>query len=306
MPRQIGLLRARIEYAAVAALGAPLRLLDRERAVRLGARLGGLAMRLDRFERPVAMRNLEIAFPALSRTQRLAILHRAYENWGRMLAEWMHFESLTPENIERFASYRRIENWRRAEEISRGRGILVLTGHFGNWELLILSHSVYGNRGALVQRPLRNPLIDAAVGAMRTRFGNIVIPRKRAAYSVVRLLRQNWMVAIPLDLDVRRGVFVDFFSLKASTSDALARLALATGAPVMPLFMVRDGTSTHHWLECLEPLETLRGKTREESVLLNTQRYTAIIEKMVRRHPDHWNWIHRRWKTRPAGEPRFY
>ena len=306
MPRQVGLLRARIEYGAIAALAAPLRALDLERAVRLGARLGAVAMRLDLFDRPVAMRNLEIAFPALSRSRRLAILHGAYENWGRMLAKWMHFRSLTPDNIERFVSYRRIENWRRAEEISNGRGILTLTGHFGNWELLILSHSVHGNRVAVVHRPIRNPLIDAGVGAVRTSFGNRVIPRKGAARGVLRLLKQNWMVAIPLDLDVRQGVFVDFFSLKASTSDALARLALATGAPVLPAFMVRDGTSTHHWLECLEPLETLRGKTHEESVLLNTQRYTSIIEEMVRRHPDHWNWIHRRWKTRPPGEQRFY
>lgn len=306
MARQIGRLRARLEYAAVGALAAPLRMLERERAVRLGARLGALAMHLDRVNRPIATRNLEIAFPALSRGQRLSILRAAYENWGRMLAEWMHFPSLNAGNIERFASYRNIENWRRAEEISQGRGILILTGHFGNFELLILAHSVHGNRVAVVHRPLRNPLIDAAVAATRTSFGNLVIPRKGAGRDVVRLLRQSWMVGIPLDLDVRQGVFVDFFSLKASTSDALARLALATGAPVVPAFMVREGASTHHWLECLEPLEVLRGRTREESVQLNTQRYTTLIEQMIRRHPDHWNWIHRRWKTRPPGEKRFY
>jgi KDO2-lipid IV(A) lauroyltransferase len=306
MARQTGPLRARLEYAALAALAAPLRTLERERAVRLGARLGVLAMHLDRFDRPVAMRNLEIAFPALARAQRLAILRAAYENWGRMLAEWLHFPSLTPDNIERFASYRRIENWRRAEEISDGRGVLILTGHFGNWELLILAHSILGGRVAVVHRPLRNPLIDAAVAASRTSFGNRVIARKGAGREVVRLLKQNWMVGIPLDLDVRHGVFVDFFSLKAATSDALARLALATGAPVVPAFLVRDGTSTHHWLEFLEPLDVLRGRNREESVMLNTQRYTAIIEEMIRRYPDHWNWIHRRWKTRPPGEARFY
>ncbi|HZO81056.1 MAG TPA: lysophospholipid acyltransferase family protein [Candidatus Binataceae bacterium] len=306
MARQTGPLRARLEYAAVGALAAPLRMLERERAVRLGARLGALAMGLDRIDRPVAMRNLGIAFPAMSPGQRLAVLRATYENWGRMLAEWMHFPSLDRNNIERFATYRNIENWRRAEEISQGRGILILTGHFGNFEFLILAHSIYGNRVAVVHRPLRNPLIDAAVLAARTRFGNRVVPRKGAGRDVIRLLRQNWMVGIPLDLDVRHGVFVDFFSLKASTSDALARLALATGAPVVPAFMVRDGTGTHHWLECLEPLEPLRGAGREESVQLNTQRYTAIIEEMIRRHPDHWNWIHRRWKTRPPGEQRFY
>ncbi len=306
MPRQTGPLRARLEYAAIGALALPLRAMERERAVRAGARLGALAMRLDRFDRPIAMRNLAIAFPDLALAERLAILRATYQNWGRMLAEWMHFPSLGPDNIQRFVTYRGLENWRRGEELSRGRGGLIVTGHFGNWELLILAHSIYGHRVALVYRPLRNPLMDAAVYAARTRFGNRVVPRKGAGREVLRLLKQNWVVGMPFDLDVRHGVFVDFFSLKASTSDGLARLALATGAPVVPAFAVRDGVSTHHFIECMEPIEAIRSADREESVRLNTQRYAKALENMVRRYPDHWNWIHRRWKTRPPGEPRFY
>ena len=171
---------------------------------------------------------------------------------------------------------------------------------------MILAHSIYGHRVAIVHRPLRNPLIDAAVCTARNRFGNRGVPRKGAGREVLRLLRQNWIVGMPLDLDVRKGVFVDFFSLKASTSDGLARLALATGVPVVPVFAVRDGTSSRHFIECMEPIEMICGADREESVLLNTQRYTRTIEDMVRRYPDHWNWIHRRWKTRPPGEQRFY
>ena len=306
MPRQTGPLRARLEYAAIGALVAPLAAMERERAVRAGARLGALAMGLDRFDRPIAMRNLEIAFPALGRSERLRILRATYENWGRTLAEWMHFSTLGPDNIARFATYRGMENWKRGEELSRGRGGLILTAHFGNWELMILAHSIYGHKVAVVHRPLRNPLIDAAVCAARNRFGNRGIPRKGAGREVLRMLRQNWIVGMPLDLDVRKGVFVDFFSLKASTSDGLARLAIATGVPVVPVFAVRDGISSRHFIECMEPIETIRGADREESVMLNTQRYTKTIEDMIRRHPDHWNWIHRRWKTRPPGEQRFY
>jgi len=306
MPRQIGPTRARIEYAAIAALLAPLAAMGRERAIRAGARLGALAMSLDRFNRRIAMRNLEIAFPERSVPERTRILRETYINWGRTLAEWMHFSSLDRSNIERYATYRGLENWERGIELSKGRGGLILTGHFGNWELLILAHSIYGHRGAIVHRPLRNPLIDAALCAARNRFGNRIVPRKGAGREVLRLLRQNWVVGMPLDLDVRKGVFVDFFSLKASTSDGLARLAMATGAPVVPVFAVRDGTSSRHFLECMEPIEAIRSADREESIVLNTQRYTKTIEEMVRRYPDHWNWIHRRWKTRPAGEARFY
>lgn len=306
MARQASPLRARLEYAAIGALLAPLAAMERERAIRAGARLGALAMRLDRFNRPVAMRNLEIAFPEKSREERLRILRATFENWGRMLAEWMHFSTLGPDNIARYATYRGVENWQRGIELSRGRGGLILTGHFGNWELMILAHSIYGHRVGVVNRPLRNPLIDDAVCSARNRFGNRSVPRKGAAREVVRLLRENWVVGMPLDLDVRRGVFVDFFSLKASTSGALARLAIASGAPVVPVFPVREGISSHHFIECMEPIETIRGADHEESVLLNTQRYSKTIEDVVRRHPDHWNWIHRRWKTRPPGEQRFY
>jgi len=283
-----------------------LRALSLERAVRVGAALGPLAMALDRANRPIAMRNLTIAFPAMNEAGRLALLRDTYRNFGRMAAEWVHFYELSPGNIERYVTYAGREYWDDAIRLSAGRGILVLTGHFGNFELVSMGHSLHGNRLAIVQRPNRNPIIDRAVDARRVRNGNLTVSRKGAGREVLRLLRQNWMVAVPLDLDVRNGVFVDFFSLKAATSDALARVAIATHAPVLPAFMVRDGTSTRHRITLLPPIETVRGADRDEAVRTYTQQFTTIIENMIRRHPDHWNWIHRRWKTRPPGEPRFY
>jgi len=306
MARQIGGVRAQLEFGPVALLCAGLGVLPLRRAVRAAARLGEIAMALDRIDRPVAMRNLEIAFPDLSVARRLEILRATYRNWGRMMAEWTHFDELTTDNISQFVTYDGRENWEDAIRRAQGRGILTLTGHFGNFELLVVGHSAYGNPIAMVHRVLRNPLMDAAAARARTRFGAVMVTRKGGARSVLKLLRENFMVAIPLDLDVRKGVFVDFFSLKAATSDALARLAMATGAPVLPAFMVRDGDSTRHRITCLPIIETVKTRDREESARENTQRYTAAIETMVRRYPDHWNWIHRRWKTRPPGEPRFY
>lgn len=252
------------------------------------------------------MRNLTIAFPAMDVAGRLTLLRDTYRNFGRMAAEWVHFYELNSGNIERYVTYADREYWDEAIRLSAGRGILVLTGHFGNFELLSLGHSLHGNRLAIVQRPNRNPIIDRAVDARRVRNGNLTISRKGAAREVLRLLRQNWMVAVPLDLDVRHGVFVDFFSCKAATSDALARVAIATHAPVLPAFMMREGTSTRHRITLLPPIETVRSADRDEAVRAYTQQFTTLIEEMIRRRPDHWNWIHRRWKTRPPGEPRFY
>jgi KDO2-lipid IV(A) lauroyltransferase len=306
MARQIGGIRAQLEYGGVAMLGAGLGVLPLGRALAAGARLGDIAMALDRINRPVAMRNLGIAFPELGDAARLQILRATYRNWGRMMAEWTHFNDLTSANISRFVTYEGREQWQEAERISNGRGILAFTGHFGNFELLVVAHSAYGNKIAVVHRALRNPLIDEVAANARTRFGAVLISRKGAARQVLKLLRDNFMVTVPLDLDVRKGVFVDFFSLKAATSDALARFAIATGVPVLPAFMVREGETARHRITILPVMETVTGHDRDEAVRENTQRYTAAIETMIRRHPDHWNWIHRRWKTRPPGESRFY
>lgn len=306
MARQIGALRGWLEAAALAPPWAILRALPLERAVRVGAALGAVAAVCDRRNRAIAMRNLEIAFPEMDLPHRRAILRNAYRNFGRMAAEWVHFFDIDSTNIARYVTYDGRENWDEAIRLSAGRGILVLTGHFGNFELLSVGHSLHGNPIAIVQRPNRNPVIDRAVAARRLRQGNLTISRKGAGREVLRLLRQNWMVAVPLDLDVRHGLFVDFFSMKASTSDALARLAIATRAPVLPAFMVRDGVSTRHRITILPPIVAHRSTDRDEALLRYTQQFTTIFESMVRRYPDHWNWIHRRWKTRPPGEARFY
>ena len=307
MARQIGPLRAWSECAGLALPWALLRALPLERAIGVGAAMGALVMSLDRFNRAVGERNLEIAFPQMDRASRGEILHATYRNFGRMAAEWIHFFELGRDNIERYVAYDGREHWNEAIRISNGRGILVLTGHFGNFELLSVAHSIYGNRIAIVQRPNRNPIIDAAVTARRVRFGNLSVPRKGAGREIVRLLHDNWMVAVPLDLDTRHGVFVDFFGLPAATNIALARIAVATGAPILPVFMVRADGSARHYITILPLIEpAMTAGNRAESIRESTQRFTAAIESMVRRYPDHWNWIHRRWKTRPPGESRFY
>ena len=306
MARQIGSVQARIEYTGVAAVAAALRAMPLERAVRAGARLGGWAMKFDRPNRPIALKNLEIAFPEMEPQARLKILRAMYRSWGRMLAEWTHFGELSRANIETVATYEGKEHWDAAERRSKGRGLLVLTAHYGNFELLQLAHSIFGYHIAIVHRPLRNPLIDAAVCGARVRYGNRIIERKAGGREMMRMLRQNWMIAITLDLDVRKGVFANLFGLPASTSDGLARLAMATGAPVVPAFMVREGDSIHHKITILPEIEIVKTRDREACVIENTQRCNDAIEKMVRAHPDHWNWIHRRWKTRPPGERRFY
>ena len=306
MARQIGPVKARIEYTGITAVTAALRAMPLERAVRAGARLGGWAMNFDRPNRPIALKNLEIAFPEMTPAGRLNILRKMYRNWGRVLAEWTHLPELSRANIERVVIIEGKEIWDEAARRSNGHGLFALTAHFGNFELLPIAASIYGYRLAIVHRALRNPLVDAAVTAERVRYGNRIIARKAGGREIMRMLRQNWMIALALDLDVRKGVFVDFFGMPASTSDGIARISIAAGAPVVPAFMVREGDTIHHKIKVLPAFYPEKTRNREAAVREYTQLYTNTLEQMIREHPDHWNWIHRRWKTRPPGEPRFY
>jgi KDO2-lipid IV(A) lauroyltransferase len=297
---------ARVEYALFRAVASALRGLPLPRAARLGASIGSIAAALDRVNRPVAMRNLGIAFPDHSLAHRRAILAGMYRNWGRMAAEWCHSEELTRVNISQYVTYQGLENWEAGKRLSAGRGEIIITGHFGNFELLSTAHALYGNQVAIVYRPLRNLRIDAEVSRQRTRHGNLIVSRKGAGREIMALLRRNCDVVIPIDLDVRQGVFVELFSRTASTTDSVARIALAGGAPVLPVFMVRKGETLQHQIVILPPMTLERSSDRERTIREYTQRFTTVFEDMVRRHPDHWNWIHRRWKTRPPGEQRFY
>jgi KDO2-lipid IV(A) lauroyltransferase len=307
MPRQIGPVRARLEYAPISGIVRMLAAVPLARAVKLGAAMGSVVARVDILNRPIALKNLEIAFPDLDQRTRLDILAGMYRNWGRMMAEWCHLDELTPDNIRGYVTYDGQEILDEAVKLGQAhRGFLVLTAHFGNIELLPFAHALYGYRIAIVQRPARNPLIDKQIARIRTKWGNAILHRKTAGPVILKYLRAKWQVAIALDLDVRKGVFVDFFGLEASTSDGMARIAMATGAPVVPAFMVREGTGVRQKITVLPMVEMVKTRDREESVRENTQRMTKVIEQMVRRYPDHWNWIHRRWKTRPPGEKRFY
>jgi KDO2-lipid IV(A) lauroyltransferase len=306
MARQASGAAARVEYALFAAGRGALRALPLRSAVSAGVCLGAIAAALDRINRPVAMRNLEIAFPQWTPRQRLATIKAMYRNWGRMAAEWCHMHELTRANISQFAHYEGLENWERGLELSPSGGGFIFTGHFGNFELLITAHALHGHPLSIIHRPLRNPLIDAVVYEERTRAGNRMIGRKGVAREIAAIVRHNGVVAIPIDQDVRRGVFVDFFSHKACTTVGLARLMLALEVPAVPGFIVREGTSLRHRMVILPPIDVVREGSREEAILEITQRATRAVEDMVRQYPDHWNWIHRRWKTRPPGEERFY
>jgi len=309
LPRQISAARARLEFFGFSLPVRLFRALSFDSAFRLGERLGDVAYAVARPQRKTALVNLRIAFPEKSDAERLAIVRESCRNFGRMAAEWCHMYRLTKDNIAERVTFEDPPFWfGEAQRVIGSTGILVLTGHFGNWELFAHAIGLYGNPIHLVHRPFPNPLFDDFVNIERRRSGTVLISKRRAAQQIIRVLRSNGIVAIPFDQNAtsRWGVFADFFALPASTHPGLARLAELSRAPVYPVFLVRQDHSPQHRIVILPKVETALSGDRAADTVENTRRFNQVFAEMVRRHPDHWIWMHKRWRTRPPGEPPIY
>lgn len=300
----------RLEYAVVGTTLAMLRWLPRPWARAAGALLGRILYRVHRPWRRVGEFNLQLAFPGLSPSERRNVLQRAFQHWGWLLAEFARFPRYAAEGkagLEGVIAYEGLENYQSA--IARGKGVLCLTAHLSAWELSSFTHSLHGYPLAYLNRPLDNPLLDRLVNHYRCLGGNRSIDRRNAARPVLEELRAGRAVGILLDQNVLNSdgnVFVDFFGTPASTTDGLARLALRTGAAVVPGFVLWDERQGKYRLRFEPAMELARSGDAERDVVKATARFTKVIEDFVRRYPEQWFWIHRRWSTRPPGDPPLY
>jgi KDO2-lipid IV(A) lauroyltransferase len=298
----------RLEYAIFRVAFALFAALPRHMALRVGAWLGELFYLVDARDRRVAMLNLSIAFPEKSVDERRRILRASCRNLGRVAAEFCHLPRLDVENVPGIVSFADRAAWEHVIAAATERGAVILTAHFGNWELLAYVHGLLGHPITLVHRPMHNTLFDDAITAIRTKAGTRAIKKKAAAKEAIRALRRHDILVIPSDQNQTydAGVFVDFFGKPACTTPGAARLAMLTGAPVFPAFLVREGESGRHRVVTLPEVEMIRSDDRNADVIANTQRCSLVVEDMIRRYPEQWIWFHKRWKTRPKGEPRLY
>jgi len=300
--------RDRLEYAALRLAVGFFRILPRRTALRVGAAVGELFFRLDARDRRVALQNLAIAFPEKRPAERNAILRRSCHNLGRMAAEICHLRSLTSESVRRYVDIENPQLWQEGLRRGTERGLLVLTGHVGNFELLAYAHGLLGHPIALVHRPMRNPLVEELIRDLRAGAGTVSLAKSTAARQALRLLRQRQIVAIPADQNqvARTGVFADFFGLPACTTPGPVRLAMRTGALVQPVFLVRAGSSERHRIVVLPEVEMVDSGDPQRDVITNTERCNRALEEILRIYPEQWIWFHKRWKTRPPGEPKLY
>jgi len=245
----------------------------------------------------VALENIRKSFPHMSETEARRVLRRVFIHFGRMFLEIPHIRNLTQSNLADYVDFAGEENLQAA--FSKGKGVFILTAHFGNWELMCAAVSLRIGRVAVVARPLDFLPMDRVINGLRSRFGAEVIPHKTAARRIVGALRKGMMIGILLDQkeDWYQGAFVPFFGRWACTNIGLAVLALRTGAPVIPAFPVRQENGKYRILFD-EEVKLQRSGDKIRDVEDNTESFTRVIETYVRKNPDHWFWFHKRWGTK--------
>ena len=299
-------MRFRLEYALAWCVVKSIGALPRPLARAIGISLAQLIYLLHGKLRRVGMRNLQLAFPDMSGRERRKIVRKVFTSLGRQFAEVCLFPRYTARNVSDAVIYDGFENFDRASE--RGKGVLFLTGHLGGWELSAFSHSLYGHPLYFVMRPLDNPHLDALVRRYRTLHGNKPILKDDPARDLLRAMKQGSTVGILMDTNMTppEGIFVNFFGIPACTASGLARIALRTEAAVVPGFTLWDPVLRKYRLRFDPAVQLIRTGNNEQDIQANTQLFTKVIEDFVRRYPDQWLWVHRRWKTRPPGQPPLY
>ena len=256
--------------------------------------------------RRTGLRNLELALPQLSLKTRKKILRGVYIHLGWQLVEFCRMKRYTRENVSGWMRTEGLEHYLAAK--ARGKGVLVITGHLGAWELSSFYHSLMGYPMGMVIRRLDNRLLDEFVNGIRCMHGNFVLHKDDFGRGLLTAMREGGTVGILMDTNMTppQGEFVRFFGIKACTATGLAHVARKTGAAVLPGFMFWEQHERKYVLRFGEEVAIPHTDDVAADILEGTQRCTSVLETWIRRYPDQWLWIHRRWKTRPAGERGLY
>jgi Kdo2-lipid IVA lauroyltransferase/acyltransferase len=299
-------MREWLEYAAVWSILQALGALPRGIARSFAAFVARLMYTALPKLRRTAEFNLHLAFPDWDSARRNVVIRGMIRNLGWMAAEFARLPRYNKDNIQDIVILENHENFLAGHR--RGNGVLYLTGHIGAWELSSFAHALYGFPLHYMARPLDNQRVDALINRYRCLSGDQPIFKNESARALLKILREVGTVGILADQNTmpEEGVFVDFFGKSACTTTGLARVALHTDAAVVPGYAYWDDSIQKYRLRFEPPVELIRTGDTERDIFVNTQKFTKVIESIIRKYPEQWVWVHARWKTRPKGEPPLY
>ncbi|MBX7061932.1 MAG: lysophospholipid acyltransferase family protein [Pyrinomonadaceae bacterium] len=306
------------EYIPVRAILGILSILPRKLSVRTGIALAKLFYSLTGGRKDVALKNLTIAFPEKDEGQHLALLKASFANLGRVLGEFSQFQKMTREQLDGLVEFEfeRPEFVNSPErkhidaERKKGRGMILVGPHLGNWEIGVFAYSAAREPLTYLARPLDNPKIEEFVARLRSRFGNRSINKTNSVSAAFEILRSGGILgALPdVNMHPKDGIFVPFFGVEACTTRGLAMLAMRTNALIMPMCCVWDEAKRKYVVRYGSLIEPAAAPVadRNAEIYRLTAAITAEMEAFIRLAPDQWIWTHKRWKTRPPGESPIY
>ncbi len=286
-----------LEAGVFRVLLAAARILPRRALLALGSLAGTIGYHVDRRHTAIARDNLRHAFPERTETERIVIAKACWRHFCRITCEALGYPRLMKEDVPKLVRYEGLDHIRAA--YASGKGVLQFTGHFGNWEMAGVMQGFLGLPLSVIARPLDNPLLERTLARLRGLSGNTVVHKRQAVREMLRVLHAGGGIALVIDQDARdAGVFVPFLGRPASTTPTLGMLALRTGAVVLGTFAVPEPDGRYRII-VTPPVTIEPSGDRDEDILRWTAKCTAILEEWVRRRPELWLWLHRRWKTQP-------
>lgn len=303
-----------VEYAAAKLVLDTFALLPRRAAVGAAILLVKIVYPFLGGLRRTGHKSLAIAYPEKSLEEREMLLRESFQNLGRILGELSQFPKYSKEDLAGMFDFGFMfdgvdrERYDRIKEEGNHRGTIMVGPHHGNWEIGVFAFSALERTAHYLARPLDNPKIEEMIVRLRTRYGNRPINKRNSVGAAMELLQKDDGLGVLPDVNVQRkdGVFVPFFGVQACTTSGVALLALRTNALIVPMSCVWDKEAKKYKILYGEIIAPVRTGDRHRDVIETTALYTAEIEKFIRAYPGQWMWIHKRWKTRPEGEPELY
>lgn len=286
-------------YAFLYGLVYLLSLLPRKVGLALGDLLGILLYYCLKRRRTVALNNLSIAFgDQMGGEEQKVIAKKSFQHIGRHFFESCYLIRFDKKKLSSYVRFKGVSHLEQAK--AKGRGVVFLGGHFGCWELMAVSFAYFISPGYLVTKPLDFMPAEKLVQTIREVSGNKCVTKEKSMRRLIEVLNQGAFLAIMLDqnIDWYDGVFVPFFNKLACTNKGLALLVRKTQVPVVPAFIVYQGRGQYE-IEFKPALPWLSLGDKTKEIEGNTAQYNQVIEAMARRYPDHYFWVHQRWKTRP-------